>query len=261
MNCASKCSGAQARQLVRHSSALVRRRRGPPGLPRVRRAHRHQAVAVLARPALQCHSQRLPVIHSGLPYDSDGGRAWAGAITALMTGHAMPRALDRGSDGSLRRLRRQRRGDAERAADAPGRDGEDRRGARPARAAERGAALVGRSGRGRRGLRRAQRPGQRARADRHHRSDDGLRHHRHRARPRPGQDKKLVGGGTMQIVNQTIPRALRKLGYSRPPRSTRSSPHRRAQDDPRRAASSKSTCPCSRARWATTRSTTWVTSR
>ena len=26
--------------------------------------------------------------------------------------------------------------------------------------------------------------------------------------------KKLVGGGTMMIVNQTIPRALRKLGYS-----------------------------------------------
>src|SRR5262245_44032206 len=24
----------------------------------------------------------------GLPYDSDGGRAWAGSITALMTGHA-----------------------------------------------------------------------------------------------------------------------------------------------------------------------------
>ena len=24
----------------------------------------------------------------GLPYDSDGGRAWAGAITALMTGQA-----------------------------------------------------------------------------------------------------------------------------------------------------------------------------
>jgi ribonucleoside-diphosphate reductase alpha chain len=28
------------------------------------------------------------------------------------------------------------------------------------------------------------------------------------------KSKKLVGGGTMQIVNQTIPRALRKLGYS-----------------------------------------------
>ena len=24
----------------------------------------------------------------GIPYDSDAGRAWAGAITALMTGHA-----------------------------------------------------------------------------------------------------------------------------------------------------------------------------
>src|SRR5438093_7350618 len=26
--------------------------------------------------------------------------------------------------------------------------------------------------------------------------------------------KKLVGGGTMQIVNQTVPRALRRLGYA-----------------------------------------------
>ena len=26
--------------------------------------------------------------------------------------------------------------------------------------------------------------------------------------------KKLVGGGSMQIVNQTIPRALKKLGYT-----------------------------------------------
>src|SRR5436305_7708211 len=26
--------------------------------------------------------------------------------------------------------------------------------------------------------------------------------------------KKLVGGGTMQIVNQTVPRALRRLGHS-----------------------------------------------
>ena len=27
--------------------------------------------------------------------------------------------------------------------------------------------------------------------------------------------KKLVGGGTMSIVNQTVPRALRRLGYCR----------------------------------------------
>src|SRR5947208_13007211 len=26
--------------------------------------------------------------------------------------------------------------------------------------------------------------------------------------------KKLVGGGTMQIVNQTVPRALRRFGYA-----------------------------------------------
>jgi ribonucleoside-diphosphate reductase alpha chain len=31
------------------------------------------------------------------------------------------------------------------------------------------------------------------------------------------KSKKLVGGGTMLIVNQTIPRALRKLGYTQPP--------------------------------------------
>src|SRR5207249_2947167 len=28
------------------------------------------------------------------------------------------------------------------------------------------------------------------------------------------KNKKLVGGGTMQIVNQTVPRALRRLGYT-----------------------------------------------
>jgi ribonucleoside-diphosphate reductase alpha chain len=33
--------------------------------------------------------------------------------------------------------------------------------------------------------------------------------------------KKLVGGGSMQIVNQTIPRALRKLGYTEEHRGDR----------------------------------------
>jgi ribonucleoside-diphosphate reductase alpha chain len=28
------------------------------------------------------------------------------------------------------------------------------------------------------------------------------------------KNKKLVGGGTMQIVNQTVPRALERLGYA-----------------------------------------------
>ena len=42
--------------------------------------------------------------------------------------------------------------------------------------------------------------------------------------------KKLVGGGTMQIVNQTVPRALRRLGYDDEPdrrhrRAHRGGPH------------------------------------
>ena len=45
--------------------------------------------------------------------------------------------------------------------------------------------------------------------------------------------KKLVGGGSMQIVNQTIPRALRKLGYTERDRSRRSS-----STSPTRATSS-----------------------
>ena len=72
--------------------------------------------------------------------------------------------------------------------------------------------------------------------------------------------KKLVGGGTMFIVNQTIPRALRQLGYDDDEVDADRRLHRRAQDDHRCARRSRSsTCRCSRARWATTRSTTWVT--
>ena len=45
----------------------------------------------------------------GVAYDSDAGRAWAGAITAIMTGHAYrTSARDRRGDGSVRGLRAQR---------------------------------------------------------------------------------------------------------------------------------------------------------
>ena len=54
-------------------------------------------------------------------------------------------------------------------------------------------------------------PGQRARAHRHDRIHDGLRHHRYRADFSLVKFKKLVGGRSMQIVNQTIPQALTKL--------------------------------------------------
>ena len=47
--------------------------------------------------------------------------------------------------------------------------------------------------------------------------------------------KKLVGGGTMFIVNQTIPRALRKARLPDEPGRRDHRLHRRAQDDHRRA--------------------------
>ena len=73
--------------------------------------------------------------------------------------------------------------------------------------------------------------------------------------------KKLVGGGTMTIVNQTVPRALRRLDYSRA-RSTPSSPTS-TSTRPSSALPTwpPSTWPSSPARWATTPSTTRATSR
>ena len=74
--------------------------------------------------------------------------------------------------------------------------------------------------------------------------------------------KKLVGGGTMAIVNQTVPRALRKLGHDdEPGRRTSSSTSTRTRtwSGPRTCV--KSTSRSSTRRWASARSTTWVTSR
>ena len=69
--------------------------------------------------------------------------------------------------------------------------------------------------------------------------------------------KKLVGGGTMSIVNQTVPRALDAARLRRRPGRRHRRLHRRAQVDRRRPAPRPpSTCRCSPARWATTSSTT-----
>ena len=62
----------------------------------------------------------------------------------------------RGAHGTLRRLPRERRGDAQRVAHAPGRGGPHRRGRCAARAALGGAGVLGRRRRAGRGLRRAQ---------------------------------------------------------------------------------------------------------
>src|ERR1700677_2153687 len=152
---------------------------------------------------------------SGLAYDSDGGRAWAAAITALMTGHAyLTSARTAGrmgphegfaenADPMINVLRMHR--DASYQNDAK---------LAPAEI-----------------LQAAQRDWEEA-------VDLGLRHGVRNAQatvlaptgtigllmdcdttgvePDLGlvKFKKLVGGGNMAIVNQTVPRALTKLGYS-----------------------------------------------
>ena len=130
----------------------------------------------------------------GLPYDSDEGRALAAAVTSLMTGHAYATSARTAARmGPFAGLRRERGAHAARARPAPGRRRRDRRGAGAPRAALGRPAGVGRRLRaGRRG-RRAQLPGLGAGPHRHHRPDDGLRHHRHRARPRPGEDEEAGG--------------------------------------------------------------------
>ncbi len=72
--------------------------------------------------------------------------------------------------------------------------------------------------------------------------------------------KKLVGGGTMSIVNQTIPRALRRLGYAPEQIDEIVSYIDEHMSVARCAAPARpSTCRCSPARWVTTRSTTRAT--
>ena len=73
--------------------------------------------------------------------------------------------------------------------------------------------------------------------------------------------KKLVGGGSMQIVNQTIPRALRRIGLHRRDRRGDRRVHRRARPRDRRPRpASPSTTRCSTPRWASAPSSRWATS-
>ena len=152
----------------------------------------------------------------GLPYDSSDGRAWAAAITSLLTGHAYATSARTASrmgpfagfadneEHMLRVLRMHR--DASYAIDdadvvpadllaagqesweAAVRDGEEH-GVRNSQAS-----LLAPTG------------------------TIGLMMDCDTTGIEPDlglvKTKKLVGGGTMSIVNQTVPRALRRLGYA-----------------------------------------------
>ena len=197
----------------------------------------------------------------GLPYDSDQGRAWAAAITALMTGHAYATSARTAArmgpfagyhenvEPMLNVLRMHR--------DAVADIDEE---AVPTDLLSRGPGGVGPGRRARRAVRRAQLAGQRAGPHRHHRAADGLRHHRGRARSRSGQDQEAGGRGhhvDRQPDGAPGPDPARLL--ARPGRRDRRL-HRRAQVDRRRARTwPPSTWPCSPARWGTTPSTTSAT--
>ena len=152
----------------------------------------------------------------GLPYDSADGRGWAGAITSLMTGHAYATSARIASrmgpfagfaeneEHMLRVLRMHR--DASLALEA-----NDVVPAELVRAGQEAWEVAVRDGE-EHGVRNSQASvlaptgtiGLMMDCD-----TTGIE-------PDLGlvKLKKLVGGGTMSIVNQTIPRALRRLGYS-----------------------------------------------
>ena len=127
----------------------------------------------------------------GMPYDSEGGRAWAAALTALMTGHAYatsartagrmgPFAGYAENADAMNNVLRMHRAEAAKIDEelVP----HELLGAAQQswdEAVELGETF---------GVRNSQ--ATRARAHRHHRPDDGLRHHRHRARPRAHQGEE-----------------------------------------------------------------------
>ena len=198
----------------------------------------------------------------GHPYDSADGRAWAAALTSLMTGHAYATSARTASrmgpfagyadneEHMLRVLRMHR--DAAYQLDAS-----RCRSGRTARGEPGG---MGRGCPRWRGVRRPQQPGQRPRADRHHRVDDGLRHDGHRARSRPRQDEEA------RRWRHDVDRQPHRAAGARPARL--SAGRRSTTSSPTSTSTSRSsvrpTCRpntslCSPARWATTRSTTRAT--
>jgi ribonucleoside-diphosphate reductase alpha chain len=151
----------------------------------------------------------------GLPYDSDGGRAWAGALTAIMTGHAYATSARIAAhtgpfagyapnrDAMLRVMRKHR-------AAADEIDGELVPEAllTAAKTSWDEAVALGEQ----HGYRNAQASVLAPTGT------IGLMMDCDTTGIEPDlalvKQKKLVGGGTMRIVNQTIPRALRRLGYT-----------------------------------------------
>src|SRR5207248_1648580 len=151
----------------------------------------------------------------GLPYDSDGGRAWAGAITALMTGQAYaqsariaeaqgPFAGYAPNRDAMLRVMRKHRG----AADDIDPELVSEGLLAAAKQSWDEAVALGEE----HGFRNAQASVLAPTGT------IGLMMDCDTTGIEPDlalvKQKKLVGGGTMRIVNQTVPRALVRLGYT-----------------------------------------------
>ena len=120
------------------------------------------------------------LMNRGLAYDSEIGRNYAGAITALMHGEALPPELGHRPRPRrrLRRVRPQPRTVPARHREASRCRVLHPRGRRPDRDAGGGSSDLRRDPPARPGTRLPQRAGDRARAHRDHRVHDGLRYHR-----------------------------------------------------------------------------------
>jgi ribonucleoside-diphosphate reductase alpha chain len=152
---------------------------------------------------------------SGLPYDSDGGRSLAGAITSLMTGTAYRRSAEMAAvvgayDGYARNAEPHKRVMRKHAAASD-----------DIKAPSATATAIAReaSKQWQQGLKIGEKSGWRnAQASVLAPTGTiGLMMDCDTTGVEPDlalvKFKKLVGGGSMQIVNQTVPRALRSLGY------------------------------------------------
>ena len=151
----------------------------------------------------------------GLGYDSDGGRAMAATITSLMTGQSYKRSAElaavvgpyagyaRNADAHKRVMRKhQAANDVVRTLGAPRRRRTQARHAGLGRRAEAGGEE-----------RLPQRAGLRARAHRHHRLHDGLRHHRHRAGLLAGQVQEARRRRLDADRQPDDPAGAAKMGY------------------------------------------------
>ena len=189
-------------EVPRRRTRVVRRRGLPARLPRLLpRAGDPRSTSRATRPRIAERSHQFRTLglgyatsarcswSEGLPYDSDEGRAIAGGVTAIMTGEAYALSAEMAaSKGAFPGYAPT----ASRCSRSCGSTATRRTLHRPrhaARGAPRRAAREcwDRAVRARRAARLPQRAGDGARAHRHHRPADGLRHHRRRARFRAGE--------------------------------------------------------------------------